>query len=108
LPPSLAITNSTHIVKKTQWPADTDPSGECKNLMTSYLRCLRAQKGTNAPECRLHAKEYLTCRMERNLMAPDEFRNLGFKEDEFGREKGVAAATDRPGTRIGGSEGGGK
>ena len=28
------------------------------------------------------AKEYLKCRMENNLMAPDEMRNLGFAEDE--------------------------
>ena len=28
------------------------------------------------------AKEYLKCRMENNLMAPDEMRNLGFAEDK--------------------------
>lgn len=28
------------------------------------------------------AKEYLKCRMENNLMAPDEMKNLGFAEDE--------------------------
>ena len=28
------------------------------------------------------AKDYLKCRMENNLMAPDEMRNLGFAEDE--------------------------
>ena len=28
------------------------------------------------------AKEYLKCRMENNLMAPDEMRNLGFAEHE--------------------------
>ncbi|KAF2428820.1 hypothetical protein EJ08DRAFT_554504, partial [Tothia fuscella] len=63
-----------------------DHEGECKNLMSSYLRCLRAQRGTNAPECRLHAKDYLQCRMERNLMAPDEMKNLGFKEEVAGKE----------------------
>ena len=40
-------------------------SGECKPLMAPYLRCLRAHRGTNAPECRAFAKAYLQCRMER-------------------------------------------
>lgn len=115
--------------------------GECKNIMVSYLRCLRAHRGSNDPECRLQAKAYLGCRMERcailpsfpsmplpqpyttsgakprhhgsprqsivipamsprradtndvlrNLMAPDEFKNLGFTEDDA--TKGQANAT---------------
>ncbi|MCJ1245019.1 hypothetical protein MMC30_002220 [Trapelia coarctata] len=28
------------------------------------------------------AKEYLRCRMDRNLMLPDDFKNLGFAEEE--------------------------
>ena len=27
------------------------------------------------------AKDYLKCRMDNNLMAPDEFKNLGFPEE---------------------------
>lgn len=27
------------------------------------------------------SKSYLQCRMERNLMAPDEMKNLGYAED---------------------------
>jgi hypothetical protein len=53
--------------------------------MQSYLKCLRTQRGQNAPECRFLAKDYLSCRMERNLMAPDEFKNLGFTEEEMAK-----------------------
>ena len=67
--------------------------------MTSYLACMKKRKGMNDPECRDLAKSYLSCRMERychvisgvlhvlmgienrNLMAKDEFKNLGFSED---------------------------
>ncbi|KAF2145551.1 uncharacterized protein K452DRAFT_205449, partial [Aplosporella prunicola CBS 121167] len=58
-----------------------DHEGECKPIMAQYLRCLRQHRGTNDPECRLLSKSYLKCRMERNLMAPDEMKNLGFSDD---------------------------
>lgn len=32
--------------------------------MAQYLRCLRAHRGTNDPECRLLSKSYLKCRMD--------------------------------------------
>lgn len=38
--------------------------GECKPVMQSYLACLKKQRGTNDPECRLLAKAYLQCRMD--------------------------------------------
>ena len=72
--------------------------------MVSYLACIKRLRGTNDPECRTLAKSYLSCRMDRyvvlyvtplsdvcikakdivhnrNLMAKDEFKNLGFAED---------------------------
>lgn len=72
--------------------------------MVDYLRCLRRLRGMNDVECRMMAKDYLKCRMDQyvlwrwsdhicrmqvliralhsNLMAPDEFRNLGFADEE--------------------------
>ncbi|KAJ4417455.1 hypothetical protein N0V85_001842 [Neurospora sp. IMI 360204] len=50
--------------------------------MTTYLACIKRVKGVNEDECRSLAKAYLACRMERNLMAKDDFKNLGFKENE--------------------------
>lgn len=48
--------------------------------MTKYLSCIKQVKGLNDEHCRLIAKNYLSCRMEKNLMAKDEFKNLGFAE----------------------------
>ncbi|EAA34833.3 hypothetical protein GE21DRAFT_1030 [Neurospora crassa] len=66
--------------QRGSFPLDHD--GECKHVMTTYLACIKRVKGVNEDECRSLAKAYLACRMERNLMAKDDFKNLGFKEDE--------------------------
>ncbi|CAG8961189.1 hypothetical protein HYFRA_00013244 [Hymenoscyphus fraxineus] len=64
--------------ERGSFPLDHD--GECKGVMMSYLACIKKVKGTNEAECRNIAKSYLTCRMDRNLMAKDEFKNLGFSD----------------------------
>ncbi|EBA27402.1 Cytochrome c oxidase assembly protein cox19 [Aspergillus fumigatus] len=63
-----------------------DHEGECKHLISQYLKCLKLRKGVNDEECRKLAKGYLSCRMEKNLMAPDDFKNLGlvFKDEADG------------------------
>ena len=65
--------------ERGSFPLDHD--GECKAIIAGYLRCLRRVNGKNDDDCRMIAKEYLSCRMEHNLMAPDEMRNLGFTEN---------------------------
>ncbi len=64
--------------ERGSFPLDHD--AECKYIISSYLRCLRRQNppGKNNEECRLLAKDYLGCRMEKGLMAKDEWSNLGF------------------------------
>ncbi|CAM1507314.1 Fc.00g069550.m01.CDS01 [Cosmosporella sp. VM-42] len=64
--------------QRGSFPLDHD--GECKKVMTSYLACIKRVRGVNEDECRDFAKAYLECRMERNLMARDEMKNLGFAE----------------------------
>lgn len=64
--------------ERGSFPFDHD--GECKPIVAEYLRCLRRVKGTNDHECRMMAKDNLKCRMEHNLMAPDELKNLGFAD----------------------------
>ncbi|KAK6074677.1 Succinyl-CoA ligase [Seiridium cupressi] len=78
--------------ERGSFPLDHD--GECKDVMNNYLKCLKSVKGHNDPACREIAKNYLSCRMERNLMAKDDFKNLGFgtekpKETPKEPEKGV-------------------
>ncbi|WZH39559.1 mitochondrial copper ion transporter [Fusarium acuminatum] len=48
--------------------------------MTKYLSCMKKVRGLNDEACRDLAKAYLSCRMDKNLMARDEFKNLGFAE----------------------------
>lgn len=40
------------------------------------------------------AKDYLKCRMEHNLMAPDEMKNLGFENDENPSQAKLDGATN--------------
>ena len=65
--------------ERGSFPLDHD--GECKSIIAGYLRCLRRAGGSNDEECRMMAKKYLKCRMDHDLMAPDEMKNLGFAED---------------------------
>ncbi|XP_065066267.1 cytochrome c oxidase assembly protein COX19-like isoform X1 [Rhopilema esculentum] len=68
---------------KGSFPLDHD--GECKTFMKTYMQCL--QKNKNQYEkCVLESKEYLQCRMERDLMSQEDFRRLGFKEEESGNQ----------------------
>ncbi|KAK7924526.1 hypothetical protein PG985_006580 [Apiospora marii] len=64
--------------QRGSFPLDHD--GECKEVMSNYLDCIKKAKGMNDPSCRELAKGYLSCRMDKNLMAKDEFKNLGFAE----------------------------
>ena len=64
--------------ERGSFPLDHD--GECKSIIAGYIQCLRGFRGNNSEECRLMAKAYLKCRMDHNLMAPDEMKNLGFQE----------------------------
>lgn len=73
--------------ERGSFPLDHD--AECKHLISSYLRCLKTQNrpGTNSDECRQLARGYLDCRMDKGLMARDEWDNLGlvFEKPEDGK-----------------------
>ncbi|TGZ82812.1 hypothetical protein EX30DRAFT_339092 [Ascodesmis nigricans] len=90
--PPGALTFSPTPPERGSFPLDHE--GECKPVMLEYLSCIKKSKGKNAPDCRQLAKLYLKCRMERNLMAPDDFKNLGFQDQEEMRkaeeEKGLS------------------
>ncbi|KAH7026349.1 uncharacterized protein B0I36DRAFT_249293 [Microdochium trichocladiopsis] len=65
--------------ERGSFPLDHD--GECKDVMKQYLACIKKVKGVNEDQCRNIAKAYLSCRMDKNLMARDEFKNLGFQDE---------------------------
>ncbi|KAF8542066.1 hypothetical protein BDD12DRAFT_877169 [Trichophaea hybrida] len=77
--PPGALTFSPTPPQRGSFPLDHD--GECKPVMVEYLACLKRVKGTNDQTCRLIAKEYLKCRMDRQLMVKDEMANLGFQDE---------------------------
>ncbi|KAK9240607.1 hypothetical protein V1525DRAFT_369665 [Lipomyces kononenkoae] len=64
------------------FPLDHD--GECKQHMQVYLDCLRSSRTRDRvpTDCRLLAKQYLNCRMERGLMLKDDWINLGLPDDK--------------------------
>ncbi|RAH63960.1 coiled-coil-helix-coiled-coil-helix domain-containing protein [Aspergillus aculeatinus CBS 121060] len=75
-----------------------DHYGDCKHLISDYLKCLKSNRGVNDDACRQLAKGYLACRMENNLMAPDDFKNLGLT---FEKDKAAVAAAPAEGAAAG-------
>lgn len=56
-----------------------DHESVCKRQMIDYMKCLREHRDDSS-SCRNHAKEYLHCRMNNNLMTKEEWKSLGFSE----------------------------
>lgn len=81
--------------QRGSFPLDHD--AECQPWMKKYLTCIRSNRGTPSEECRELSKNYLICRMEHNLMAPDTMRNLGFQEQ--GEEQAGDAAKAASGAK---------
>ena len=75
-----ASTNTPAPPDKGSFPLDH--FGECQPVMRAYLKCLEDVGGeTRTSECRELSKQYLKCRMDRGLMAEEDLRVLGFRED---------------------------
>jgi len=71
---------------KGSFPLDHD--GECKPQFLKYMVCL-SSNNSSATICKAEAKEYLSCRMDKNLMARCQcYYNFSF----------VADATDKHAT----------
>src|SRR5947199_234538 len=62
---------------KGSFPLDHD--GECKHLMVAYLTCLQ-KTDCDSSSCRELSKEYLSCRMDKQLMAKEDMTRLGFND----------------------------
>ncbi|XP_076153952.1 cytochrome c oxidase assembly protein COX19 [Alosa pseudoharengus] len=56
-----------------------DHFGECKAFKEKFMRCLRDNSHDNS-KCRLQSKDYLECRMDKQLMAKEPLEKLGFKD----------------------------
>jgi len=53
--------------------------GECKEFFAKYMLCLSGNKYNNS-NCRQESKDYLSCRMDKGLMAKEEWKNLGLDD----------------------------
>lgn len=56
-----------------------DHFGECVDFKDAFLSCLKENRNDNSA-CRLEAKNYLNCRMEKNLMKKESLENLGYRD----------------------------
>ncbi|KAI1133071.1 hypothetical protein F5Y10DRAFT_260378 [Nemania abortiva] len=65
--------------ERGSFPLDHD--GECKHVMTRYLSCIKKVKGVNDEGCRVLAKSYLACRMERWGSIPSSHADAGAGAD---------------------------
>ncbi|KAG0016901.1 Cytochrome c oxidase assembly protein cox19 [Entomortierella chlamydospora] len=81
-PPSFT-TFSANPPDRGSFPLDHD--GECSLFMKDYLACLKANQSNNG-KCRDLSKRYLNCRMDKGLMTRDDFRNLGFQDEDDNTE----------------------
>lgn len=70
-----------------------DHDQECKESMTVYLSCLQKNKADHI-HCRNFAQEYLSCRMDKGLMRPENFKDLGFQSSED--EKAMTSDINKP------------
>lgn len=63
-----------------------DHYGDCKTFMQKYMICIKTHNN-NSSACRDEIKDYLACRMEKELMAKEDFNKLGLSESS--NEKSV-------------------
>jgi cytochrome c oxidase assembly protein subunit 19 len=57
-----------------------DHEGECKEKMLEYVLCMSKSKNDSS-KCRNQAKEYLECRMSRNLMEKQPLDTFGYEDN---------------------------
>lgn len=58
-----------------------DHEGECRKFKEIFMECIRANR-YESNKCRLESKQYLQCRMDRDLMAKESFDKLGFHDTD--------------------------
>eukprot|EP00270_Netrium_digitus_P016927 TRINITY_DN6135_c0_g2_i4.p1 TRINITY_DN6135_c0_g2~~TRINITY_DN6135_c0_g2_i4.p1 ORF type:complete len:149 (-),score=34.05 TRINITY_DN6135_c0_g2_i4:130-576(-) len=68
-----------------------DHFGECKHLMALYTICLKENNNKSDRCCHL-IRDYLQCRMERNLMAQQDLKDLGLSPSPLS----PASSSSRP------------
>lgn len=63
-----------------------DHEGECKQQMLDYMLCIFKAKNETS-KCKYLAKDYLHCRMEKNLMDRSDLYTLGYSDAPSDKHK---------------------
>ncbi|XP_071813108.1 cytochrome c oxidase assembly protein COX19-like [Apostichopus japonicus] len=71
-----------------------DHEGECRKFKEIYMECIRNNR-YNSHKCRMESKQYLECRMDRDLMAKEPLDNLGFGDMDKGDQKTTESKEDK-------------
>mmetsp|Transcript_9567 Transcript_9567/g.14423 ORF Transcript_9567/g.14423 Transcript_9567/m.14423 type:complete len:120 (-) Transcript_9567:149-508(-) len=78
-----------------------DHFSECKPQKESYLTCLKSPTAKSQHnKCREFSKQYLECRMEKELMAKEDLNDMGYSEEARLKE-GQAVEYDKKKEREG-------
>lgn len=56
-----------------------DHEGKCREQMLKYMVCVSKNEHDNS-KCRLEAKDYLSCRMNNNLMEKQDLDSFGYQD----------------------------
>lgn len=56
-----------------------DHEGLCKEFYLKFMICINENQGEST-KCREDSKNYLECRMNKNLMAKESLESLGYKD----------------------------
>jgi len=51
---------------------------ECDEYYKNYMNCIKSNSGAST-KCRNETKEYMECRMNKDLMEKQELKNLGLQ-----------------------------
>ncbi|XP_026439423.1 cytochrome c oxidase assembly protein COX19-like isoform X2 [Papaver somniferum] len=83
-----------------------DHMHECDLEKKEYISCLKTS-GFQSEICRRFSKKYLECRMEKNLMAKQDMKELGFGKnyDEDEQEEGKNEKIDGKDVKSPGAQG---
>ncbi|CAB9523780.1 oxidase assembly protein COX19 [Seminavis robusta] len=78
---SMSFSSGKQVVRPPQrgiFPLDH--YAECKPLVQKYLNCLKESQDVHH-KCKEFSKDYLQCRMDKQLMATENLDNLGFSPE---------------------------
>mmetsp|Transcript_24979 Transcript_24979/g.58618 ORF Transcript_24979/g.58618 Transcript_24979/m.58618 type:complete len:125 (-) Transcript_24979:1470-1844(-) len=79
---SMNFSTSKQYVRPPQrgiFPLDHD--AECKTFIEKYLACMNQSNDVHH-KCKPISKDYLQCRMDRQLMSKENLNDLGYSKDK--------------------------